>query len=184
MIYEPTIILKPDMVNVHRTARVDAFCKLEGGNGLTIGVNVHVASFCHLNAGAGEVHLGAHSGYASHAVICGGMPDFSALPICPMEPDYAPIRKRTIIGEYAFIGAGAIVLPGVIVGYGAIVGAGAVVTKDVPPWGVIMGVPGRVVGLRKVGPDGKLRIIHWGFETPEPVYENSQYAMDEYLVSR
>ncbi len=46
----------------------------------------------------------------------------------------------------ASIGAGAIVLPGVEIGRWAMVGAGAVVTKDVPPHGLVVGVPAHLVG--------------------------------------
>ncbi|MBD2355518.1 gamma carbonic anhydrase family protein [Tolypothrix sp. FACHB-123] len=45
----------------------------------------------------------------------------------------------------SLIGIGAIILDGVRVGTGSIVGAGAVVTKDVPPFSLVMGIPGKVV---------------------------------------
>ena len=47
--------------------------------------------------------------------------------------------------RYVRIGISAISLPGVTFGEGCIVGAGSVVTKDVPPYKVVMGVPARVV---------------------------------------
>jgi UDP-2-acetamido-3-amino-2,3-dideoxy-glucuronate N-acetyltransferase len=57
-----------------------------------------------------------------------------------------PFQCETIvIGKGASIGAGAVFLPGVSVGEGAMVGAGAVVTKDVPPFMVVVGNPARVV---------------------------------------
>lgn len=48
------------------------------------------------------------------------------------------------IGPLASIGGGAILLPGVNVSEGAVVAAGAVVTKDVPPYTVVMGVPAKM----------------------------------------
>lgn len=45
----------------------------------------------------------------------------------------------------ASIGAGANILPNVILGEGCIVGAGAVVTKDVPPFTLVMGIPAKVI---------------------------------------
>lgn len=48
-----------------------------------------------------------------------------------------------------WIGAGAIILKGVRVGNGAVIAAGSVVTKDVPPFSIVGGVPAKVLGFRK-----------------------------------
>jgi acetyltransferase-like isoleucine patch superfamily enzyme len=53
--------------------------------------------------------------------------------------------EEIIIKKGAWIGAGASILPGVTVGKYAIVGAGAIVTKDVPDYAVVVGVPAKVV---------------------------------------
>ncbi len=53
--------------------------------------------------------------------------------------------ETMVIGKGASVGAGATILPGVNIGEGAMVGAGAVVTKDVPPFMVVVGNPARVV---------------------------------------
>ncbi|HYE95585.1 MAG TPA: CatB-related O-acetyltransferase [Rubricoccaceae bacterium] len=57
-------------------------------------------------------------------------------------------RERLVVGDDVWIGYGAIVLSGVTVGRGAIVAAGALVTKDVPPYALVAGVPARVAGRR------------------------------------
>lgn len=152
MIYEPCVILKPEMLRIAETARVDSFCKLEGGEGLLIGEYVHVASFCHINAGGGFVEFQDHSGCASGCRIVGGQPDLGYLHICPNEPAHRvhTIRKRTIIGRYAILFSNAVILPGVTVGAGAVIGAGAVVTKDVPAWAIVAGVPAKQIGVRKL----------------------------------
>ncbi len=50
-----------------------------------------------------------------------------------------------VIHKAARIGGGAVLLPGVHIGQEALVAAGAVVTRDVPPYRLVMGVPARVV---------------------------------------
>lgn len=52
------------------------------------------------------------------------------------------------IGHDVWLGHGAIVMPGVKIGNGAAVGSGAIVTKDVPPFAIVVGVPARVLRLR------------------------------------
>jgi len=46
-----------------------------------------------------------------------------------------------MIGDDVWIGACAVVLPGIPVGHGAVFGAGAVVTKNVPPFAILVGNP-------------------------------------------
>ncbi|MDO5704008.1 MAG: CatB-related O-acetyltransferase [Paracoccus sp. (in: a-proteobacteria)] len=54
----------------------------------------------------------------------------------------------TEVGCDVWIGDGAIVLPGLRLGHGSVVGANAVVTRDVPPYAVVAGVPARVIKYR------------------------------------
>lgn len=53
-----------------------------------------------------------------------------------------------VIEDDVWIGTGAIVLRGLKVGRGAIIGAGAVVTKDVPPYAIVVGIPAHVLRYR------------------------------------
>jgi len=57
-------------------------------------------------------------------------------------------RARVVLEEDAWIGARAVILKGVRVGRSAIVAAGAVVSKDVPPFAIVGGVPARVLKYR------------------------------------
>ncbi|WP_426239918.1 CatB-related O-acetyltransferase [Pararhizobium sp. DWP1-1-3] len=57
-------------------------------------------------------------------------------------------RGDTTVGNDVWIGTKPTIMPGVTIGDGAIIGAHAVVAKDVPPYSVVAGNPGRVVKLR------------------------------------
>lgn len=58
-------------------------------------------------------------------------------------------RSAPVLKEGCWIGARAIILSGVTIGEGSIVGAGAVVTKDVPSYTVVGGVPAKIIKYRK-----------------------------------
>lgn len=59
-----------------------------------------------------------------------------------------PEAKETVIGNDVWIGNNATILAGVKVGDGAVVAAGSVVTREVPPYAVVGGVPARVIKYR------------------------------------
>jgi acetyltransferase-like isoleucine patch superfamily enzyme len=59
-----------------------------------------------------------------------------------MRDEYTP--EGPVIEDGVTLGAGVVVLPGVRIGHDSFVAAGAVVTRDVPPFSLVAGVPGRV----------------------------------------
>ena len=78
--------------------------------------------------------------------------------------------KQILIGNDVWIGAGAIVLDGVKIGDGAIVAAGTVVTKDVPPYSIVGGVPAKIIKFRFS--DEKIDAImktNWWLKNPEEI---------------
>lgn len=73
-----------------------------------------------------------------------------------------PLREAdVVIEDDVWLGANVIVTSGVRIGRGAIVAAGAVVTKDVPPYAIVGGVPAKVLRMRlpsvEGGEDGEAR---------------------------
>ena len=94
--------------------------------------------------------------------------------------------KPIVIGNGVWIGMRCLILDGVTIGDGAIVAAGAVVTKDVPPFAVVGGVPARVLKYRFSHeiidrlleikwwnlPDEEITRVKAMFHVPNPTLEN------------
>lgn len=67
----------------------------------------------------------------------------------PQSPLFANRGGPVQIDNYVFIGARAIILPGIEIHEGAVIAAGAVVTKDVPSYTIVGGVPAQPIGKRR-----------------------------------
>jgi acetyltransferase-like isoleucine patch superfamily enzyme len=92
---------------------------------------------------------------------------FSALmdlwPSAPRAKDYHTSRGDVAIGHDVWLGSGAIIMSGVTIGNGAVVAAHALVTKDVPPYAIVGGVPAKVIKFRHTEEQREelLRIRWW-----------------------
>ncbi len=67
-----------------------------------------------------------------------------------------------VVGNDVWIGTGALIMSGVKIGNGAVIAAKAVVTRNVPPYSIVCGVPARVIKMRF--PDNiieKLEMVKW-----------------------
>lgn len=91
--------------------------------------------------GRDKIIIGNHVDIASEVMIYNSEHDINS-------EDFLTNLAPVEIGDYVFIGPRAIILPGVKIGKGAVVAAGAVVTKDVPNFVVVGGVPAQVIGER------------------------------------
>jgi len=90
---------------------------------------------------------------------------------------YLPEKRNFVkIGNDVTLGANVIILPGVIVGDGAIIGAGAIVTKDVPPYAIVAGVPAKVLRYRHSQEQIKklLQIAWWNWDE-QKIVNNMDY---------
>jgi len=148
-IFSQALILKPEVIELADQVRIDDFARIEGGRGVKMGKYVHMCSFASIYGG-GQAEIGDYCGITQGARLITG----SEHPTGVMTAA-APIHlRRTKIGKivlepHAFVGANAVILPDIHIGEGAVVGAGAVVTKDIPPWSIVVGVPARIVGRRE-----------------------------------
>lgn len=80
-------------------------------------------------------------------------------------PDMPPIRHSLEIGNDVWIGARCILFNNVKIGDGAVVGAGSIITKDVPPYAVVVGA-NKIIKYRfsKDVIDKLLKIKWWNWE--------------------
>jgi UDP-2-acetamido-3-amino-2,3-dideoxy-glucuronate N-acetyltransferase len=172
--------------HVMRGCRIGEQCRL-GQNvfvasGVTIGDNVKIQNNVSLYRG---VHL-------EDDVFCGPSCVFTNVvnprSEIPRKEEYRP----TIVRVGASIGANATIVCGTTIGRFAFVGAGAVVTRDVPDYALVVGVPARQVGwisrhghrLPEPDAEGQRRCPQsgWRYHEPEPgVLRCLDYSEDEPL---
>lgn len=110
-------------------------------DGFRLGADSLINRGCVLDA-RGPLHIGAHVSISANVVILTTQHLMD-------HPQFITETRPVDIGDYAWIGMRALILPGVTIGEGAVVAAGAVVTRDVPPYTVVGGVPARPLGTRK-----------------------------------
>jgi len=81
-------------------------------------------------------------------VNIGGHVQIFTLGHSPQSPTFEAVGGPVIVEDYVYIASRATILPAVTIGKGAVVAAGAVVSKDVPPYAIVGGVPATVIGER------------------------------------
>ncbi|MBQ8028908.1 MAG: CatB-related O-acetyltransferase [Clostridia bacterium] len=124
-------------VNIEQGATFSARTSLGDYSG--IGYNARINGTC---------TIGKHVMMGSDVVVLTRNHAFDRTDIPMMFQGFEEERPVTI-GNDVWIGDRAMILPGVNVGDGAIIAAGAVVTKDVPEYAVVAGVPASVIKMRK-----------------------------------
>lgn len=143
------LILKPEMIELSDGVRIDDYARIEGGQGVKIGKYVHICSFASIYGG-GQAEIGDYCGITQGARLITGTEQLTGVMTAAAPRELRdPMIGRILMEPNSFVGANAVVMPNVIIGEGAVVGAGAVVTKDVPPWTIVAGVPARVIGQRE-----------------------------------
>ena len=144
-------------------------CEFIGIESMRFGDGVSIGTISFFAADMGKISVGANTGFNRNVHInasVGG--EISIGADCLIGPNVVmrtaghrfedlelPIRKQghilkdITINDNVWIGSNAVILGGVVIGEGAVIGAGAVVTKDVPPFAVVGGVPARILKYRK-----------------------------------
>jgi len=171
-------VLHARHIRAGRDLNLEEGCQIMGlskrgivfGERCTVGRFAQIAPTGILGGPAGEgLRLGDNSNIGHYAWIgCSGYIDIGARVLMGprvnllaenhnMDSAGVPIksqgvtRESIIIEDDCWLGAGSSVLAGITIGHDSVVAAGAVVTKDVPPYSVVGGVPARLVRTRRPG---------------------------------
>lgn len=134
-------ILSLSRLKIGKHSFVMRQCYIMQANKLKIGEYSHINRGCLIDA-RGGITIGDNVSISHNVNIVSGSHDANT-------KDFMGIFKPIVINDYAWLGVGCTVLQGVEIGKGAIVAAGSVVTKSVPPFDIVAGVPARKIGIRR-----------------------------------
>lgn len=129
-------------INIHR---MSALCAHDGL--LEIGSNVSINSnTCIASANGGSIIIGNHVLIAQNVVIRAADHAHNRIDIPISQQGH--VGGKIVIHDGVWIAANVVVTRNVTIGEGAIVAAGAIVTKDVPPYSVVAGIPAKIIAQR------------------------------------
>lgn len=130
----------------------------KGGNPSMIGPGVYIGTANKLSIGSGcrinenvyieQAEIGRDVLIAPNVSILSRMHKFECTDI-PISRQGYKKEQKVLIGDDVWLGRSVIVMPGVAIGKGAIVGAGSVVTKNIPEFAIVGGVPAKIIKYRK-----------------------------------
>jgi UDP-2-acetamido-3-amino-2,3-dideoxy-glucuronate N-acetyltransferase len=114
------------------------------GQNCNVGNNVSIGDFCKV-----QNNVSIYEGVTlEDYVFCGPSMVFTNIldPKCKYPQVGAQFYVKTLVKEGASIGANATIVCGITLGKNCLIGAGSVVTKDVPDYALVVGVPGKIIG--------------------------------------
>ena len=129
--------------HIQTGARIGEGCIL--GQNVNVGNNVVVGNYCKIQNNV-SIYEGVE---LQNYVFCGPSMVFTniRLPRSEFPQKRSKYYEKTLVKKSASIGANATIICGVTIGQYALIGSGTVVTKDVPDYSLIVGNPGRVIGM-------------------------------------
>lgn len=126
-------------------ARIECVTEFAGKKyypNLLIGSCVNIEQNIHMTC-AESIEICDNVTISSNVLITDINHSYKIIDIPPLNQELETHKVK--IGSYSLIGAGARIMPGVILGKNVIVGANAVVTKNVPDYSVVAGVPAKII---------------------------------------
>ena len=157
MLTNPKAISIGKRVLIRKGARLEAVGNWNGKSPkITIGNGCAIQFYFHCGA-AKSVTIGNNVGIGGRVLITDHDHVFNA----PGQPSFMCPKlnsKSVVIEDGATLLEGCVILKGVTVGMRAIVGANAVVTKDVPPFSIVAGIPARIISKINATPQ-ELRLL-------------------------
>jgi acetyltransferase-like isoleucine patch superfamily enzyme len=156
-------------LTIGRNVSIDALSK----NGITIGNNVtikdgtiiectgvfrflgeglHIEDYVGISQNCtilvrGTVRIGAYSIFGPNVSVFSENHIFEDLNQNIVEQ--GELRKNVNIGRDVWVGARSIILPGVTIGDHSIIAAGSIVSKDIPEYAIVAGIPAKIIKMRK-----------------------------------
>ncbi len=146
---------------INLTANIQLSSKISFGTGTTIknyaiiitsggrisfGKECNLGQFCTIATKTKDVILGDFVRIGPHVDIMASNRIYKRKDIPILNQGIT--EKGITIGNDVWIGAGSTIVDGIRIGDGVVVAAGAVVTRDVPPYSIVAGVPARIIGER------------------------------------
>lgn len=128
--------------HIQKGAKIGKSCVL--GQNVNVGNNVTIGSYCKI-----QNNVSIYEGVTlEDYVFCGPSMVFTNIldPRCKYPQVGSKYYLKTLIKEGASLGANCTIVCGNTIGKSVIVGAGSVVTKDIPDFALVVGVPAKIIG--------------------------------------
>jgi acetyltransferase-like isoleucine patch superfamily enzyme len=140
-------IMIGDHVTIGRFAmiRPSGYYGREIGVGLKVGDSSNIGQYCYLGC-SGRITIGNNVLMGPRVSLIAENHNLSRLNI-PIR-DQGVSRQPIVVEDDCWLGSGSVILAGVHIQQGAVIAAGAVVTKNVPAYAIVGGVPARVINWR------------------------------------
>jgi len=145
----------PFFQRADRAWHIAEFCSIQPPNRFQIGYRSVLSRFVVINAQGGVI-LGDYSGIGPFSQVITVTHQIKNLKDVPWGEQPRILETAPVIIEpHVWVGAGCIILPGVRIGPNAVVAAGSTVTRDVPPFTLVGGVPAKVIRKLDAIPEGE-----------------------------